>query len=109
VVFILSVVTVFVTYIGATGYRLSRTAAQSSSSASAQSAKLAQEREWVIPQQVIDGFKMEPLRDNGPWVLGQDGKPYSTDDALRVLFLLAQPHWSIGPVQRNFDFPKTKK
>lgn len=47
----------------------------------------------VIPLEVIQEYSLEPLNGTGPWVEGEDGKFYSIDDALRVLFLIAKPHW----------------
>lgn len=50
-------------------------------------------RRPVVPQQVIDEFHLLPTEGYGFWVMGEDGKPYSLDDVLLVLFQIVRQHW----------------
>lgn len=61
----------------------------------AQSAPTVQ-RSMVIPKEVIARFKLEPVRGQfTPYLLGEDGQPYSIDDVVAVLFELTKEHWQL--------------
>jgi hypothetical protein len=50
-------------------------------------------RRPVVPQQVIDEFKLEPTQGYGLWVMGENGLPYTLDDILSVIFVIIRSHW----------------
>lgn len=73
-----------------------------------QSQQVQKGRKPVIPQQVIDEFKMQPTEGYGLWVMGEDGKPYSLDEVLLILFTIVRSHWG-GDQQRQMAAPKRKQ
>lgn len=54
------------------------------------------DRKPVIPQQVIDYYRLKPNM-GGFWVLGEDGNPYNIDDAFSTLFEMSGHIWKRYP------------
>lgn len=53
--------------------------------AAEQSQQSMPRRRPVVPRIVIERFKLQPS-EYGLYVLGEDGRPYSLDDVLAVIF-----------------------
>jgi len=53
----------------------------------AQSQQSIPHRRAVVPRVIIERFKLQPS-EYGFYVLGEDGRPYSIDDVLAVMFQL---------------------
>ena len=50
-------------------------------------------RRPAVPLAVIEKFRLRPSDGYGLYLLGEDGRPYSFDDVVTVLFEMSAEHW----------------